>query len=162
MYCAFIGGLSPSCRTGRGLCAVRPVETTVGQDAAMPEPMTLLPPWTLLLPAMAVVFGAGMVRGFAGFGFSAPCVAGLLLFLAPARVVPPIFALEVLAGVTLLRGTWKDLDWPWLGWLVQGNALCIPLGMALLVVVPEGPLRALIGTLLLLYWLRCCCAAAGN
>ena len=107
-------------------------------------------PVGLLLAALCVVFAAGIVRGFAGFGFSALCVAGLSLFLPPAEAVPAIFALEVLASLTLLRGAWKDVDWNWLGWLVVGNALCIPLGVALLAYVDETPLRLLIGTLLLL------------
>lgn len=97
-----------------------------------------------------MVFAAGIVRGFAGFGFSALCVAGLSLFLPPAQVVPPIFVLEVLASLTLLRSAWKDVDWRWLNWLVLGNALCIPLGVALLAMVSETPLRLLIGALLLL------------
>jgi uncharacterized membrane protein YfcA len=113
----------------------------------MPElPM----PWPLLLASCCVVFAAGIVRGFAGFGFSALCVAGLSLYLPPAQVVPPIFALEVLASVTLLRGAWQHVDWPWLSWLVAGNALCIPLGVALLAYVDETPMRLLIGVLLLL------------
>jgi uncharacterized membrane protein YfcA len=77
-------------------------------------------------------------------------VAGLSLFVPPAQVVPPIFVLEVLASVTLLRGALKDADWPWLSWLALGNALFIPLGVALLAFVPETPLRLLIGALLLL------------
>jgi hypothetical protein len=105
--------------------------------------------WPLLLPALLVVFGAGIVRGFAGFGFSALCVAGLSLYLPPAQVVPPIFVLEVLASLGLLRSAWKDVDWSWLGWLVAGNALCIPLGVAMLAWLPETPLRALIAALLL-------------
>jgi uncharacterized protein len=105
--------------------------------------------WPLLLPALLVVFGAGIVRGFAGFGFSALCVAGLTLYLPPAQVLPPIFMLEVLASLSLLRSTWKDVDWSWLGWLVTGNALCIPLGVALLAWLPETPLRGLIAALLL-------------
>ena len=32
--------------------------------------------------------GAGAVRGFSGFGFSALTVAGISLFMAPAAVVP--------------------------------------------------------------------------
>ena len=96
------------------------------------------------------MFAAGIVRGFAGFGFSALCVAGLSLFASPAQVVPPIFVLEVLASLTLLRGAIKDADWPWLSWLALGNALFIPLGVALLAYVPETPLRLLIGALLLL------------
>lgn len=111
----------------------------------------LAPPLAVvwLLISLAVVFAAGIVRGFAGFGFSALCVAGMALYLPPAEVVPPIFMLEVLASVSLLRGALKDVDWPWLGWLVLGNALCIPLGVALLARVSDTPLRLLIGALLL-------------
>jgi uncharacterized membrane protein YfcA len=107
-------------------------------------------PVGLLLASLCVVFAAGMVRGFAGFGFSALCVAGMSLYMSPAEAVPPIFVLEVLASLTLLRGAWKDVDWSWLSWLVVGNALCIPLGVALLATVDETPLRLLIGALLLL------------
>lgn len=113
--------------------------------------MPALPmPWPLLLASLCVVFAAGIVRGFAGFGFSALCVAGLSLFMPPAQVVPPIFVLEVLASLTLLRSACKHVDWSWLGWLVAGNVLCIPLGVALLAFLPDTPLRLLIGALLLL------------
>lgn len=108
-----------------------------------------LAPWPLL-GALAIVAAAGVVRGFAGFGFSALCVAGLSLLMSPARVVPPIFLLEVLASVGMLRSTARDIDWHWLGWLALGNALCIPLGIAALAWLPETPLRLLIGGLLLL------------
>jgi hypothetical protein len=47
---------------------------------------------------MAVVLGAGVVRGFAGFGFSALTVAGMSLYFSPAQVVPAVFVLEVLAA----------------------------------------------------------------
>jgi uncharacterized membrane protein YfcA len=108
-----------------------------------------LPP-ALLVASLVIVFGAGIVRGFAGFGFSALCVAGLALLVSPAKVVPAIFVLEVLASLSLLRGAARDIDWHWLSWLVAGNALCIPLGIALLAGLPETPLRLLIGALLLL------------
>ncbi len=113
--------------------------------------MSALPmPAGLLLASLCVVFAAGIVRGFAGFGFSALCVAGMSLFMSPAQVVPPIFVLEVLASLSLLRGALQHADWRWLSWLVLGNALCIPLGVALLAYVSETPLRLLIGALLLL------------
>ena len=108
-----------------------------------------LPP-ALLVASLAIVFGAGIVRGFAGFGFSALSVAGLALLVSPAKVVPAIFVLEVLASLSLLRSAARDIDWHWLSWLVAGNALCIPLGIALLAWLPETPLRLLIGALLLL------------
>lgn len=107
-------------------------------------------PGPLLLASLCVVFAAGIVRGFSGFGLSALCVAGLSLFMPPAQVVPPILVLEVLASLTLLRGALQHADWRWLSWLMLGNALCIPLGVALLAYVNETPLRLLIGALLLL------------
>jgi uncharacterized protein len=113
---------------------------------AFGAPLSALP----MALALAIVLGAGVVRGFAGFGFSALSVAGLALIVSPAQVVPAIFILEVLASIGLLRGAWHDIDWPWLGWLVLGNALAIPLGIALLAWLPETPLRLVIGALLLL------------
>jgi len=105
-------------------------------------------PWLPMAAALAIVFGAGIVRGFAGFGFSALSVAGLALLVSPARVVPAIFVLEVLASIGLLKGARRDIDMPWLSWLVLGNALFIPVGIALLAWLPEAPLRLLIGALL--------------
>ncbi|RZL95984.1 MAG: sulfite exporter TauE/SafE family protein [Variovorax sp.] len=103
----------------------------------------------LLAYSLCVVFAAGIVRGFAGFGFSAITVASISLVVSPALVVPAIFVLEVLASLSQLRGIARDIDRPWLGWLVLGNLLCIPLGVALLAWLPETPLRLVIGGLLM-------------
>ena len=111
----------------------------------------LVPPLApaLLAYSLCVVFAAGVVRGFAGFGFSAVTVAGLSLVVSPALVVPAIFMLEILASLSQLRGIARDVDMPWLGWLMLGNLLFIPLGVALLAWLPETPLRLLIGALLM-------------
>lgn len=102
-----------------------------------------------LAVSWAIVFGAGIVRGFAGFGFSALCVAAMSLFSSPAAVVPVIFLLEVLASLSLLPEAWRGADRNWLSWLIVGNALCIPIGIALLAWLPEDAMRLLIGLLLL-------------
>lgn len=99
--------------------------------------------------AMVVVLFAGIVRGFAGFGFSALTVAGMSLFFSPAQVVPTAFVLEVLASLSLLRSVWREIHWGWLRPLLIGNALGIPLGVGLLAVVPEGPLRAIVSGVIL-------------
>src|SRR5262249_45538198 len=133
---------SIAARRSMAECGAMPPFTLDALAAPLPAaPMAL---------ALAIVFGAGIVRGFAGFGFSALSVAGLALLVSPARVVPAIFVLEVLASIGLLKSAWRDIDWPWLSWLVAGNALCIPLGIALLAWLPEAPLRLLIGALLVL------------
>ncbi len=116
----------------------------------MPALEALLPlPLPLWLLSMGVVFAAGVVRGFSGFGFSALCVAALSLFLPPALVVPPIFVLEIVASLSLLRGAWADAQWRWLLWLALGNAVFIPLGIAVLAWVSELHVRLLIGAMLL-------------
>lgn len=117
----------------------------LGRVARHHEPAVI----STLALTFAMVFAAGIVRGFAGFGFSALCVAGLSLFLPPAQVVPPVFMLEVLASMTLLRSAWRDVDWRWLAWLVAGNVVFIPLGVATLAWLPETPLRLVIGALML-------------
>jgi hypothetical protein len=96
----------------------------------------------------AMVFIGGVARGFSGFGFSALCVSGLSLVLSPAQVIPPIFILEIMASLTLLRQAIKQADFSWLSWLMLGNVLCIPIGIALLNFVPESYLRLLIGLVL--------------
>ncbi|MEJ7688239.1 MAG: sulfite exporter TauE/SafE family protein [Variovorax sp.] len=103
----------------------------------------------LLAYSLVVVFAAGVVRGFAGFGFSAITVAGMSLVISPALVVPAIFMLEVLASLSQLRGVAREVDMRWLSWLMTGNLLFIPLGVGLLAWLPETPLRFLIGALLL-------------
>lgn len=104
-------------------------------------------PW--LAAAWLVALGAGVVRGFSGFGFSALTVAGLTLFVPPASIVPAVLALEVLASVSLIRSAMRDADRRWLAWLVGGNLLFIPIGLALLAWLPELLMRLLVGALLL-------------
>src|SRR6476661_441054 len=98
---------------------------------------------------IAVVLLAGIVRGFAGFGFSALTVAGTALIVSPAKIVPAVFILEVLASLSMLRVIRHDIDWRWLRPLLIGNALTIPLGVIALAYVPEGPLRAMVSTVIL-------------
>jgi uncharacterized membrane protein YfcA len=114
----------------------------------------VLAEWLPAAPAqlaygMAVVLLAGVVRGFAGFGFSALTVAGMSLFFSPAQVVPAVFVLEVLASVSMMRSIWRDIDWSWLTPLLIGNALAIPFGVWMLAVVPEAPLRATVSLVIL-------------
>lgn len=105
-------------------------------------------PWLLLL-ALAVAVGAGAVRGFAGFGFSALVVAGLSPFVAPGPLVTAVLALEAIASASLVRRVAPDLDQGWNRSLLIGNLLCVPLGLAALTWLPVMPVRLLVGTALL-------------
>ena len=76
-------------------------------------------------------------------------VAGMSLYFSPAQVVPVAFVLEVLASIALLRSVWSEIHWGWLRPLLIGNAIAIPLGIYLLAVVPEAPLRAIVSLVIL-------------
>lgn len=113
-------------------------------------------PLPVLAGAMLVSLGAGVVRGFSGFGYSALTVAGLAIFVAPSTIVPAVVSLEVLASIGMWRAATAEADGAWLRWLLPCNLLLVPAGVALLAVLPEARLRLLVsGTLMcsaLLLW----------
>lgn len=99
---------------------------------------------------LLVSLGAGLVRGFSGFGFSALTVAGVSLFMAPAAVVPAVLMLEILASFSVWRSAVSDVDLGWLKPLVLGNILLVPVGVYLLANLDPVLMRLVVGTALLL------------
>jgi hypothetical protein len=88
-----------------------------------------------------VALFAGVVRGFAGFGLSAFIVAGTSLLLPPRQIVPAAMMLEILASLSLLPSVWRHVAWHWIGPLLAGYAVAVPLGVWCLATLPEAPLR---------------------
>jgi uncharacterized membrane protein YfcA len=84
---------------------------------------------TELAICIAVVFLAGCVRGFAGFGLSAVAMACLVLILPPVELIPVFYVLEGAASLAMFRGGVRDADmaqvWP----LVIGSFVGIPIGL---------------------------------
>jgi uncharacterized protein len=105
-------------------------------------------PWVLLYAA-AAIFVAFVVRGFSGFGSSLVAISALTLVLAPARVVPPMFALEILSSISLLPAVWREIDWRSLKWVVAGCAVATPLGVWVLASAPADLMRAAISALVI-------------
>ena len=103
----------------------------------------------VLVTALLVSLGAGFVRGFAGFGYSALAVSGLSLLVSPATVVPAVLSLEVIASAGLLRSGLAQMNRRWLRSLLVGNLLLAPVGMALLARLPDDLLRLLLGGMML-------------
>ena len=97
--------------------------------------------WIFLAVA---VFFAAIVRGFAGFGFSALTVASLVFVLPPAVVVPLVLMLEVAASIQMLPGAWRHADFQWLLPTAAGVAVGTPVGaLALSLWEPESVRLAL-------------------
>ena len=93
--------------------------------------------------------GAGIVRGFSGFGFSALTVAGVSLVMAPTEIIPAVLVLEVIASLSVWRAAVHDLDMAWLKALITGNLICIPMGAYLLAHLDPLHMRLLVGVALL-------------
>jgi uncharacterized protein len=90
---------------------------------------------------LACVFGAAVVRGYSGFGFSLLAITALSLALPPTAIIPPVFMLEVMASVSLLPSIWRDVHWRALSWLWLGCLVGTPLGVWLLAAVPAAPMQ---------------------
>jgi hypothetical protein len=104
---------------------------------------------SLIVSAVAV-FLAGIIRGYSGFGFAMVAVTSMSLVLPPARVVPAVLILEVLASIRLLPQVRNDIDWYSLRWLLFGSLIGIPLGVYLLATIPPAPMRMSISLMVLM------------
>ena len=91
--------------------------------------------------SIACVFGAAIVRGYSGFGFSLLSITALSLALPPAEIVPSIFMLEIAASLHMLPGIWRHIHWRAIGLLLLGCIVATPIGVQLLANVPAAPMR---------------------
>ena len=92
------------------------------------------PSQTALL--FAIIFAAGLVRGFSGFALSALVMASAASFIAPVLLIPILWFQEMAASLLMARGGWQDADRPRTALLVIGNWLGWPLGLWLTVTLP--------------------------
>lgn len=84
---------------------------------------------TELLIALVVVFTAGLVRGFSGFGLSAMTMAGLVVMIPPVALIPVCYLIEATASLLMLRGGIRNADWSIVIGLAAGSAIGFPIGM---------------------------------
>lgn len=86
----------------------------------------------------AVIFAAGLIRGFTGFALSAFALALGVLILAPVELIPMLWWLEMGASLMMLRGGWDGANLKVTGLLVSGSAVGVFFGLGLTVSVsPE-------------------------
>src|SRR5262249_61587722 len=92
----------------------------------------------LIAYCIACVFGAAIVRGYSGFGFSLLAITSMSLVLPPAEIIPSVFMMEVAASLGLLPSIWKDIHWRALALFWVGGSFCPPLWGLVLALVPFG------------------------
>ena len=109
-----------------------------------------LPPAQIAL-LTAIVFAAGLVRGFAGFALSALVMASAASFIAPILLIPILWFQEMAASLLMARGGWQDADRPRTALLVVGNWIGWPLGLWMTVTLPvESSRNIALGIILVL------------
>ena len=96
-----------------------------------------------------IILVAAIIRGYAGFGFSAIVVAAGSLFLPTREVVPLVLLLEVVASLQMARQVWHDVNWKLVFSILSGSMLFIPLGQFLLLQIAVEPMRVVAAVLLL-------------
>ena len=103
-----------------------------------------------LLWSALVVLVASFIRGYSGFGFSAVLMAGLALRLPASEIVPVSIALEVIASTVQARGIFVHINWRPLVVLLLAGVIGTPVGVYLLGVLPDDPMRIAVQSFILI------------
>ncbi|RBO78545.1 sulfite exporter TauE/SafE family protein [Marinomonas aquiplantarum] len=91
--------------------------------------------------AMLLIFMAAIIRGYTGFGFAAIAISGLS-FIWPAKVsVPVILILDLICSIGLIRKAWRYANIDLLKQLSIGAFIGIPIGLVILIKVPDQLLK---------------------
>ncbi len=94
-----------------------------------------------LVALLAIMFVASVARGYAGFGSSAIVIASASLFIAPTKLVPVLYVLEVGASIAMFPSVRREVDTPIYWRILAGCAIGIPLGQFLLTNWPADTVR---------------------
>lgn len=106
-----------------------------------------LPPLPQLVQGALILAGAGLLRGFTGYGFSIAAVPLLSLVCPPVTAVALTLVLQGLISAEGLPEAARLCDWRSVRLLALGAVLMTPFGVLALTHLPEA-------------WVRLCIAAA--
>lgn len=99
----------------------------------------------------AIVFAAGLVRGYAGFALSALVMAAAIPILPPRALIPICWILEMTASLLMVRGGFREADRRVALTLALTSAAGTPAGLWLTTRLPVEDTRVLaLGVLLVL------------
>lgn len=87
--------------------------------------------------ALTAAFAAGLVRGFSGFALSALLMASLVIILPPAEIIAICLILETVATTLMFRGGYREADKKMVFGLIAGVVVGVPLGLWVILTVPE-------------------------
>ncbi len=91
--------------------------------------------------AALVILGAGIIRGYSGFGFAMISAVTLSFIFPPSQITPVILCLDIAASSWLFYKVRQEVDWKGLKLIALGAFAALPLGTLALVVVPVNAMR---------------------
>ena len=100
---------------------------------------------------IAVTAGAGLVRGFAGFGAGLVMAPVFIYLLGPRVAVPLIVILDLAASIQLLPSAFRKTRWKTVLPLGISAALMIPLGSLALISLPRAMLLKIVSGIVLVF-----------
>jgi len=100
-----------------------------------------------------IVFLAGLVQGFSGFGSVLLSLPLLLLFLDVKTAVPLMALAGLPLTVFLIIPLWKHLEWKKVSPLLAGSLFGVPCGVYLLRALDSAAIMMILGVILFFYGL---------
>lgn len=117
--------------------------------AAHLSDLLALPPASAVFLA-AVVFVAGVVRGFTGFALSAFVMALATMILPPVELIPMLYWLEMAASAVMARAGWRQADRRAAILLVIGSTIGTFVGLGLVMAMDPDVSRVVALALLII------------
>ena len=102
-----------------------------------------------LLALSSIILVASIIRGYAGFGFSAILVAGASLFMPTREVVPLAIILEIVASLQMAAQVWQHVNWRMVLSILAASLLFIPFGQYVLLWAEVEFMRVIAAILML-------------
>jgi len=105
-----------------------------------------------MLVIAIVAFGAGLIRGFAGFGGPAFILAILTMFFTPYSIVSKVLVVDFFSNIYLFAAVYRQIDWRSTLSMVIPTLLFMPLGHWLLLELDPVEMKRIISAIITL----CC------
>ncbi len=96
-----------------------------------------------------MVFVAGLVRGFTGFGMGIVAIPFLSLIISPTDAVVIVLLLQVFVTLSNLPASWKLCHWSLVNKLTIGSIVATPVGSWALLYLPASAIRICIAVIVL-------------
>src|SRR5436190_11111225 len=110
--------------------------------------------WTIL-PVMAVIFLATLIRSAFGFGEALVAVPLLALLMPVEEAVPLATLVSITVAAIVVAQDWQQIHVRSAGWLVVSTLFGIPLGLWLLTAVAETFVKAILAAVIIGFSLYC-------